>query len=288
MRADATTVAAPAADSSSDASAVVLPSASSISLPKGEVVILTDSNFESLTKEGVWFVDFYGLAHQQTRKTRAKRRIRGGGASEDALLTRNAPCLFLSSAPWCGHCKRLDSDWAQLASSLSAHSSIHIGKLDATEHIAQAKRFDVRGFPTLKLIRDGKVHDYRGARSVEALAAFATSMPEGGAVLPETPGQFAVAFESFVAMSGELQHLVVRQPIVAGGLILAGIALGIVLCAAAFILCLERAPQEFVRYTDRDGKQRTVPYVRPTPSAAATAAGAPNVPQTSAALKKAE
>jgi len=83
--------------------------------------------------------------------------------------------------------------------------------------------------------------------------------------------------------------VVVNQPVVALALALAGLAVGVVLSAAT-LACLEPQPAEFVRFTDAQGVTRTVPYVRPTPSAATTAAAAAAqaVPATNPAQKKAE
>ena len=98
-------------------------------------------------------------------------------------------CFFFSSA--------LAPIWEQLASSVSqptsspSDRSIHIGQLDATVEFASAKRFDIRSFPSLKLFRQGKMFDYKGPRTLEALEKFVRTGGEGSqpTQIPEPPTQ---------------------------------------------------------------------------------------------------
>eukprot|EP00164_Ancoracysta_twista_P002937 GFYU01003908.1.p1 GENE.GFYU01003908.1~~GFYU01003908.1.p1 ORF type:complete len:241 (-),score=71.80 GFYU01003908.1:102-776(-) len=102
-----------------------------------DVVILTSENFEEQINKGVWFIEFY--------------------------------------APWCGHCKRLAPVWEELATTLKANN-IFVGKVDVPENRDIGRRFDIRGYPTLKLVVGKDVYSYMGGRSLEDLKTFA----EGG------------------------------------------------------------------------------------------------------------
>lgn len=57
-------------------------------------------------------------------------------------------------APWCGHCKNLTPEYEQAAKELKA-SGIVLAKMDATEagNKEISAKFDVKGFPTLKIFR---------------------------------------------------------------------------------------------------------------------------------------
>jgi protein disulfide-isomerase-like protein len=77
-------------------------------------------------------------------------------------------------APWCGHCKMLAPIYEELGKKLEDRSDILIAKLDATKHQTSASKFDVKGFPTLKLFTKTNKNgiDYNGARTLEAMEAF--------------------------------------------------------------------------------------------------------------------
>eukprot|EP01111_Echinosteliopsis_oligospora_P009855 TRINITY_DN2968_c0_g1_i2.p1 TRINITY_DN2968_c0_g1~~TRINITY_DN2968_c0_g1_i2.p1 ORF type:complete len:320 (-),score=84.17 TRINITY_DN2968_c0_g1_i2:471-1400(-) len=100
-----------------------------------EVTVLTDDSFDEATKEGTWLLDFY--------------------------------------APWCGHCKKLNPIFDTVGAKFMKMKGIHAGKIDCTVEKGLAERFNIRGYPTLKVIKDGKLYDYSGGRTEDALIAFA-------------------------------------------------------------------------------------------------------------------
>ncbi|CAM9569872.1 unnamed protein product [Phaeothamnion confervicola] len=107
--------------------------------PPAEVVILGTANFEHLTQAatgattGDWFIEFY--------------------------------------APWCGHCKRLEPTWKELANELS--TEVNVAKVDVTANRPLGTRFGIRGFPTLMFFRHETMYLYKGKRNLEAMAEFA-------------------------------------------------------------------------------------------------------------------
>ena len=69
-------------------------------------------------------------------------------------------------APWCGHCKSLEPEYKKAAEILmEENSSIRLAKIDATENLDLAESFEVKGYPTLKFLKNGERIDYTGGRT---------------------------------------------------------------------------------------------------------------------------
>jgi len=100
---------------------------------ESDVVTLTESNFDEKTAQGAWLTEFF--------------------------------------APWCGHCKHLAPIWEKLSTELKGE--INVGSVDCTVQKGLCAKFGIKGFPTIKYLRDGKIHDYSGARTSEAFTTFA-------------------------------------------------------------------------------------------------------------------
>ena len=102
-----------------------------------EVVVLTDDIFEQevMRSEHAWLIEFY--------------------------------------APWCGHCKKLEPEWNELAKKVKG--SVKIAKLDATVNSKMAQKYGVNGYPTIKFFPSGRksdssFEDYTGSRDSTSMA----------------------------------------------------------------------------------------------------------------------
>ncbi|XP_064596937.1 thioredoxin domain-containing protein 5-like [Liolophura sinensis] len=101
----------------------------------GIVLSLGEKTFEDLVGQGVTFVKFY--------------------------------------APWCGHCKKLAPTWDELAKKLAKNTAVHIAKVDCTEESGLCSTYEVSGYPTLLLFRNGvQLKEYSGKRDLASLHAF--------------------------------------------------------------------------------------------------------------------
>ncbi|XP_054719753.1 protein disulfide-isomerase A6 homolog [Uloborus diversus] len=98
-----------------------------------DVIELTDSNFKEtvLDSNDMWLVEFY--------------------------------------APWCGHCQKLAPHWADAATELKG--KVKLGALDATVHTIMSRKYEIKGFPTIKFFpqgpKDGNAEEYDGGRNAE-------------------------------------------------------------------------------------------------------------------------
>jgi protein disulfide-isomerase A6 len=101
--------------------------------PKSDVVDVDETTFknEVLAYKGVVFVEFY--------------------------------------APWCGHCKSLEPEYNKAASILSG--IVKVVAIDATQNEKLAQKYQIQGFPTLKIFGFDKKSpaDYQGARTTDGI-----------------------------------------------------------------------------------------------------------------------
>ncbi|ORX74267.1 thioredoxin-domain-containing protein [Linderina pennispora] len=104
--------------------------------PDGEAVVLTKENFAERTASGPWFIKFY--------------------------------------APWCPHCQHLAPVWAELGGKL--RGKMNVGSVNCDEASSLCSKYNVQGYPTLKLLWDGETADYKGERELKALEKFVDSV----------------------------------------------------------------------------------------------------------------
>ncbi|KAK3276386.1 hypothetical protein CYMTET_15532 [Cymbomonas tetramitiformis] len=77
-------------------------------------------------------------------------------------------------APWCPYCKRLEPIWKELAEESSVNESgLQIARINADKYTEFMDRYDVEGYPTLILFKEGRpISTYRGRAELQALKTF--------------------------------------------------------------------------------------------------------------------
>ena len=93
-------------------------------------------------------------------------------------------------APWCGHCKALEPEYTEAARKLKGQ--VKLGKVDATVETDLASRFQVKGYPTIKIFNyglenkgDSKAVDYQGERTASGIYSHMTGLAEKANIEPD-------------------------------------------------------------------------------------------------------
>ena len=78
------------------------------------------------------------------------------------------------------HCKRLAPTWDELSMKLEDKANVKIAKVDCTLDKDLCKKYEVRGYPTLILFKNGEqAEKYSKARDLNALYSFVTEHSKG-------------------------------------------------------------------------------------------------------------
>lgn len=95
----------------------------------------------------------------------------------DDVMQNEDRLLVMFYAPWCGHCKQMKPDFAEVANLLVKNGVPgKVAAVDCTEHTKTAERFEIQGFPTLKYFVRGKfIKNYDGKRTAQAMFEFIRS-----------------------------------------------------------------------------------------------------------------
>ena len=117
-------------------------------------------------------VVFGCLLRVGARPTPSRRGVAIVTADTLSEFMRGSNGIIMIHAPWCGHCAAMLPTFREAPQKSTSDAAWATCDADAHPHVARA--LGVRGFPTCLRVRDGKVTEYRGDRSLSSLLAFAS------------------------------------------------------------------------------------------------------------------
>ncbi len=86
------------------------------------------------------------------------------------------PSVVICKADWCGHCKKAAPEFKKLEAaspiplSNGTHATVKI--LDADQDKADIKKYNVRGYPSILIVRGSDTIEYPGERTYEGVVDF--------------------------------------------------------------------------------------------------------------------
>ena len=87
----------------------------------------------------------------------------------EAHISKEAVTIVKFYAPWCGHCKSLVPAYEKAASSLKGFVKVAAVDLTNKKNQALGEKYQIQGFPTIKVFSGGEASDYNGGRDANSL-----------------------------------------------------------------------------------------------------------------------
>ena len=90
------------------------------------------------------------------------------------------PTVVICKAEWCGHCKKAAPEFDKLAAAspitLSNGTQASVKILDADQDKAEIKKYNVRGYPSILIIKGSDTTEYPGERTSQGVIDFLNQM----------------------------------------------------------------------------------------------------------------
>lgn len=93
--------------------------------------------------------------------------------SFEGKLNDDVPKFVNFNTSWCGYSKKVQPAWDQLTKEVDSSKVEVIDlKCDVSENEALCESEGIQGYPTIRLYKNGKHHDYTGDRTTASMKSF--------------------------------------------------------------------------------------------------------------------
>mmetsp|Transcript_2768 Transcript_2768/g.4179 ORF Transcript_2768/g.4179 Transcript_2768/m.4179 type:complete len:444 (-) Transcript_2768:281-1612(-) len=126
-----------------------------------------------------------------SQKNKSKSKVMELNASNfEEKVYKNPDVVAVAFvAPWCGHCKMLLPEWEEAAAKLDGQGAV-LGVVDATVENDLASKYEVQGFPTIKIFAGGLNNvamEYQGGRQMDQIVQYVLGEVDRSGVPKEIP-----------------------------------------------------------------------------------------------------
>ena len=122
-------------------------------------------------------------------------------------------------APWCGHCKSLEPEWAAASKKTrKLNPPTILAKVDADQHKDLAEKYGVSGYPTIKVFKGGRDTEYEGPRDAKGIVSFVKKAVGAGGASSLMKLQVADDEVKLVAETGYALIGLFREPVKASAM----------------------------------------------------------------------
>ncbi|KAF2072422.1 hypothetical protein CYY_006257 [Polysphondylium violaceum] len=117
---------------------------------------------------------FAGISTAHNASQQAENSITTLDSSNiDRYLTAGGIWFLKFYAPWCKHSKSFQPIFEEL--SILLKGQMNFGQIDCISDPALLHRFGIKAYPTIKLLYEGNMYEFRGERTLQSILVFLRS-----------------------------------------------------------------------------------------------------------------
>jgi thioredoxin-like negative regulator of GroEL len=92
---------------------------------------------------------------------------------EENLFNNDEPIIINFNTDWCYYSKKFQPIWDEFTKKMNGKNIVVKDvKCDISQNESICAKYDIEGFPTIKLIKNNKVYEFNGRRTVSDLTNF--------------------------------------------------------------------------------------------------------------------
>ena len=102
-----------------------------------------------------------------------KEFIKNSGGTNKEPIT-----IFMFGTEWCPYCKKAKPEWDKFSNYVKSFNSsnqdyeVTLKYIDCDEDTKTAEKYNIKGYPTIKLIRNNKIYEYDARPNSDNLIEF--------------------------------------------------------------------------------------------------------------------